>query len=731
MTFKRLKTKLTLAYGGLLGLILAVIVLVSYFAIEAAARDKIEDEMAATEAVSERLWQMRAEKLEEAAGVVARDFGFREAVATDDVATMSSALENFLNRLDAEAAYIVMTDGRGLSAGADKTETVEADLLEALNANSEEAGVAELDGAVHQIVSRPIMAPTLMGWVLFAERLDEAELSELETLSAIPLTAQILIEGTDEGAKKQGVITRASPIKGFGHLPDAVLKLEYPLAGAMAPFHNMLLVIALMAGGGIIALLICTWFISRTVTSPITKLDTAARAIASGEKADLNVQAQDEIGRLAKSFSRMVTEIEAREENILKLSLTDPETELPNRRALETFFAKIDAEDVYCVAISPDRFANITSVIGQAASNELVALLGHRLQAMPDVHALGRLGGEVLGLAIQADNNEEAALRVETILEQASRPIRVRGELVDVQLSAGFSPLATGGRLSSLDQSVIGLHQARQRRLPIFAFDEVAYGDPSGTLSLMSEMMIGMEEGSLFMTYQPKVDLRSQSICSAEALLRWIHPERGIVPPGQFLPLAESFGLMPEIGAWVLGEACRQMHKWQGPAWQPFRLAVNVSASQVGPTFDDEVKRVLADMALPAELLEIELTESVAFGNPALFASFDALRAILPVGTVSGAPKIRAMEIIDELEPTRRGPYGGAVGYFDFSGNMDTCIALRTLVVTGDETKGYRVDAQVGAGIVADSDPDAEYEECVNKARALVQAIDMAREGLD
>lgn len=95
-----------------------------------------------------------------------------------------------------------------------------------------------------------------------------------------------------------------------------------------------------------------------------------------------------------------------------------------------------------------------------------------------------------------------------------------------------------------------------------------------------------------------------------------------------YQPLAESFGLMPEIGAWVLGEACRQMHKWQGPAWQPFRLAINVSASQVGPTFDDEVKRVLADMALPAELLEIELTESVAFGNPALFASFDALRAI-------------------------------------------------------------------------------------------------------
>ncbi|ACM33589.1 MULTISPECIES: IS30 family transposase [Pseudomonadota] len=143
-----------------------------------------------------------------------------------------------------------------------------------------------------------------------------------------------------------------------------------------------------------------------------------------------------------------------------------------------------------------------------------------------------------------------------------------------------------------------------------------------------AELAQAAARGQLDLHYQPLVDLRDHRIAGAEALMRWRHPRLGLLPPGQFLPLAESFGLMPEIGAWVLGEACRQMHKWQGPAWQPFRLAVNVSASQVGPTFDDEVKRVLADMALPAELLEIELTESVAFGDPAIFPALEALRAI-------------------------------------------------------------------------------------------------------
>jgi anthranilate synthase component 1 len=104
---------------------------------------------------------------------------------------------------------------------------------------------------------------------------------------------------------------------------------------------------------------------------------------------------------------------------------------------------------------------------------------------------------------------------------------------------------------------------------------------------------------------------------------------------------------------------------------------------------------------------------------------FDVLRASFPAGTVSGAPKVRAMEIIDELEPSRRGLYAGAVGYFSFSGNMDFCITIRTMLV-----RNGKVYLQVGAGIVADSVPQLEYEETVAKGEALVRALDMANNGL-
>jgi anthranilate synthase component 1 len=103
----------------------------------------------------------------------------------------------------------------------------------------------------------------------------------------------------------------------------------------------------------------------------------------------------------------------------------------------------------------------------------------------------------------------------------------------------------------------------------------------------------------------------------------------------------------------------------------------------------------------------------------------DVVQAAFPAGTLSGAPKIRAMEIIEELEPARRGIYGGAVGYISYTGNVDLAIAIRTLV-----TRGETIHVQAGAGIVADSQPAAEYAECVSKARAVISAVEIARRGM-
>lgn len=111
-----------------------------------------------------------------------------------------------------------------------------------------------------------------------------------------------------------------------------------------------------------------------------------------------------------------------------------------------------------------------------------------------------------------------------------------------------------------------------------------------------AQLAQAVERGQLELYYQPIVDLRSGEIAGVEALLHWRHPSFGLLLPGQFLPLAESAGLMPEIGEWVLGETCRQMRDWQMQERWPLRVAVNVSARQVGADFDTRVKGVLADI---------------------------------------------------------------------------------------------------------------------------------------
>jgi anthranilate synthase component 1 len=152
-------------------------------------------------------------------------------------------------------------------------------------------------------------------------------------------------------------------------------------------------------------------------------------------------------------------------------------------------------------------------------------------------------------------------------------------------------------------------------------------------------------------------------------------------------------------------------------------MLLDLARNDVGRVVSFGTEHVDERMVLERYSHVMHLTSQVSGELAPGCAPVDVLRATLPAGTVSGAPKVRAMEIIDDLEPGKRGPYAGTVGYLDFSGNIDTAIAIRTMLVDGDG----RASVQAGAGIVADSDPQAEHEECENKARALLAAVPTAR----
>jgi anthranilate synthase component 1 len=150
-------------------------------------------------------------------------------------------------------------------------------------------------------------------------------------------------------------------------------------------------------------------------------------------------------------------------------------------------------------------------------------------------------------------------------------------------------------------------------------------------------------------------------------------------------------------------------------------MLVDLARNDVGRVAELGSVRISDLLAVERYSHVMHLSSTVTGKLKSGLTAFDALRASLPAGTLSGAPKVRAMEIIDELEPHRRGPYGGAVGYIDFGGNMDTCIALRTMVLLGQTAY-----VQAGAGLVADSVPASEYQETVNKAMSLLRALEVA-----
>jgi len=152
-------------------------------------------------------------------------------------------------------------------------------------------------------------------------------------------------------------------------------------------------------------------------------------------------------------------------------------------------------------------------------------------------------------------------------------------------------------------------------------------------------------------------------------------------------------------------------------------MLVDLGRNDVGRVAEYDSVRVEDCMVVERYSHVMHIVSSVTGKLAAGRDAFDTLRACLPAGTLSGAPKVRAMQIIDEVETERRGPYGGAVGYIDFSGNMDTCITIRTIVMKGKEAY-----VQAGGGIVADSVPETEYEESLNKARGLLKAIEVAEE---
>ncbi|MEQ1781354.1 MAG: EAL domain-containing protein [Hyphomonadaceae bacterium] len=617
--FKRLSTELTLIYAALFGAVLLLISGAVWMAVQDNSRQAVRAEMAASSAVFDRIWKLRADQLSQTAEVLAKDFGFREAIATNDDETMLSALDNIQSRFRFDTALIVRLDGTIISLDDALNDQVNASLLAAVQAKPDASGVLLLGKGSYQAVAAPVNAPTLIGWVVFGRRLGGGELGELESLSAIPLSAHLYIKRKDrpwatiedrpsqriaisgeELAKRvvrdsgdilismpeRNSIAGVKQLQAFSDGVTPVLLLEYSLTANQAHYQEMLTTIMLIGVVGLVALIIGSWFVSGRVTGPISALRAATTRLTRGELADVQVTGRNEITELAANFNIMSAEIAAREQRIFHLAEHDQETSLPNLRALNGRLAIMrvasESEHIFGAILGVNRFDQVRAAIGHALSARLMAEIGARISSRHPELMVGRATTDALAIVFVADSADAGERTIQAVTELASQPMHLGDDRVDLIVTTGFACDANDAdtRLSLLERAEVAVEQARARRAAIARFDRAAYGDPSAALSLMSSMINGLSNGELFLAHQPKYEIRAGRIQSSEALLRWRHPMRGMIAPDSFIGMAEETGHVRPLTDWVIDRAIADQRLFR-KAGHDVTVSVNVSGRLV------------------------------------------------------------------------------------------------------------------------------------------------------
>jgi diguanylate cyclase (GGDEF)-like protein/PAS domain S-box-containing protein len=320
---------------------------------------------------------------------------------------------------------------------------------------------------------------------------------------------------------------------------------------------------------------------------------------------------------------RDITRRKSAESRLEHLAFHDPLTGLANRvlfceRVENALRARALDETPFAVLfLDLDDFKKVNDSLGHTAGDELLTEVAERLRSC--IHAddtVARLGGDEFGILLENATTVPTAARVAERINDALRDAFVlEGTPVFIQASVGIalSDVADGGTelLRNADLAMYGAkHSGKGRHA---AFDPRMHSVAMARLELESELRRAIERDEFVLHYQPIVELATGTVVGAEALLRWAHPERGLISPGEFVPLSEDSGLIVPLGRWVIREACRQAGVWRArfPEGSPF-VSVNLSANQLRePTLPKQVAEAIRDARIEPQSLIMELTESV------------------------------------------------------------------------------------------------------------------------
>lgn len=648
--FPSLRHRIATIFVGLLSLIMVLILVLVSHSNTQVVTSEVERELTAGAHIFERLLEQNKRQLETTVTVLTADFGFRAAIATQDRPTILSVLRNHGARIGAKVMMVIGPDGK-LIADTQGLEVGRSfpfpDLIATAETQGRSSGFKQMDNRhLYQLVLVPILAPSRIAWVAMGFPVDDAWARELASMTGLEVSvvrgqgAHIEALASSLSAEQRNRLPRALwavPSKNSISLSmgderfqtqlrpldrNVSVVLQRSLEQAEAPFLILQNRLALIVAGGIAFFALGSIMLARHIAGPVKALAAFARLIEKGNyEHSAPKLPPDELGQLSDSLDHMREGIAAREHKIRKLAYEDELTGLPNRTQLLEAFEQLEAQSGAVLVLDLDRFAMINDALGHPVGDRLLVEVGERLQRQVlEGDLLARLWGDEFAFLLAGDDESETQAFAEKVLAALRDPIPLDNQRVDVSGSLGIALYPRDGQDATtlLRRAELAMYRAKQRQSG-FAFATGDDGDPpSDQLSLLGEMREALEHNEFVVYYQPKLFLSSNQVMGAEALIRWRHPTRGLVPPLQFIPFAEQTGFIREITPWLLETVASHAAEWRAKGVD-LVLSVNLSTRDLlNPGLVKLTKQLLELHALPPQTLCMEITESALMEDPEL-----------------------------------------------------------------------------------------------------------------
>jgi len=377
-------------------------------------------------------------------------------------------------------------------------------------------------------------------------------------------------------------------------------------------------------------------YLARRIAKPISQIAAAADKVAGGnfDYDPPPLPGSSETAKLSRAIHTMVSnltsEIQERkkaEADVLKLANYDSLTGLPNRLLLNDRIdqaisaSQREHSQLGVLYLDIDNFKIINDTLGHQIGDELLIEVGKRLTStVREIDTVSRMGGDEYVIVLQSNDVEGTAHVATKLLKAVSRPYKLKQNELVVTLSIGIAMYPEDGKdFKTLYQHAdVAMYRAKKNGRNNYCFFTAQMQAHSiRILQLENALRFALERNQFYLHYQPQISIQNNRVIGAEALLRWKHPEFGIVSPKEFISIAENSGQIIPIGEWVLQTAIRQLKEWIDRGLPPFIMAVNLSAVQFRhANLPDYISQTLEEAQLPPEYLELELTEGAAMDDP-------------------------------------------------------------------------------------------------------------------